>query len=241
MDGNPLLNPVGSLPPQVYWRRRLMVGVLVVLVLWFAWLTNPFKSGANAAQSGSHPPAATGAGTPSSSPTTTPSPTVTTAPTPTTPATAKATPAATVTSPKAAPTTTASPTPSLPKCPDASLTLAVSTDHRVYPAGALPKFTLDLANTGTTTCSVNVGSDSRDFTVTSGTDRIWSSSDCTKKTPNVAPFQAKESVGYTHVWNRQRSTPVGCAAQGTAARPGTYKVVAHVGGKTSAAAVFELR
>ena len=50
MEGNPLLNPVGSLPPQVYWRRRAMAGVLAVLVVWFVWSAFPGKGGgANAA------------------------------------------------------------------------------------------------------------------------------------------------------------------------------------------------
>ena len=232
MDSNPLLNPVGSLPPEVYWRRRAMAGVLAVLVVWFAWSELNGRSGANAAPSPRHPG------------TVTPAPT-TTSPTPTPTPTPAKTKAAKTTSKKAVAKTTPSvspkPTATVPRCPDAVIKLTVSSDHALYQAGELPHFALSVENTGSTSCTIDVGTAARSFRVTSGTDRIWSSSDCTKKTANVAVFKPKESVGYSHVWNRQRSSVVGCAAAGTAARPGTYKLVGKVGDLTSRGAVFALR
>ena len=77
--------------------------------------------------------------------------------------------------------------------------------------------------------------------MTSGSDRIWSSSDCTKNSPNVQVFsRPSRPSSYSHAWNRSRSSSAGCAAKGTEARAGTYKVTGHLGGLTSDIAVFRL-
>jgi hypothetical protein len=236
MDGNPLLNPVGSLPPQVYWRRRAMIGVLSVLVIWFAWGAFPGKSGANAAQgSGKSAKTAQSAGVPSTG--TTPAATPTAAATTPAPVVTTPAPAAVVTSPPA-PTTTAAKVPAAPKC--TSLDLTLTADHTLYTTGVMPHFVLTVTNVGSAACRADVGTSARNFLVTSGTDRIWSSADCTKTSANVAVFKAKQAVGYTHDWLRARSSAAGCAAHGTQARPGTYKVVAHVGDLTSNTVVFRL-
>src|SRR4051794_35304706 len=118
MDGNPLLNPVGSLPPEVYWRRRAMAAVLAILVGWFVWTEFNGHGGANAAPA------------PKKSSTVTPAPT-TTSPTPT------HTPAPAVTKAKAKPKTakhkvtvastrTAAPTAAATaRCPSSAIKLTV--------------------------------------------------------------------------------------------------------------------
>jgi hypothetical protein len=126
----------------------------------------------------------------------------------------------------------------VPKC--TAIGVSVSTDHTDYAAGVLPKFVLTVTNTGPAPCRVDVGTSARGFVVTSGSDRIWSSSDCTKTSPNVQVFAAKQAVSYSHSWNRSRSSSAGCAAKGTEGRPGTYKVTGHVGDLTSDIAVFRL-
>ncbi|MDX6211726.1 MAG: hypothetical protein QOF82_813 [Frankiales bacterium] len=225
MDSNPLLNPVGSLPPEVYWRRRALAGLLAVLVLWLAWSWfGGTSGGANAAQP--------------RKPTTTVTPTTTSqapAPVVTTAAPVVAT-KPTVTS--AAPTTTTP--PATPLCATSAIKITLTADHTLYPAGVNPHFVLTVSNIGSTACRLDVGTANRGFQVTSGTDRIWSSADCTKTAPNVATFKPKDVVGYAHTWTRQRSSAAGCAAAGTAARPGTYKVVAHLGALISSPVVFRL-
>jgi hypothetical protein len=237
MDSNPLLNPVGSLPPEVYWRRRAWAGILAVLVIWLAWSWLPGKGGgANAAQSQK---ATSGTGV-VASPTVTPTPVATTATTvaPVVPVVTTATqPPPTVTSPPPTGTGAAATTP---KCTGASLRITLTTDHTVYAAGVNPHFVLNVTNAGPAACLVDVGTTNRGFLVTSGTDRIWSSTDCTTTSPNVATFKPKDSVSYARNWTRQRSSAAGCAAAGTGARPGTYKVVAHLGDLISAPAVFRL-
>lgn len=233
MDGNPLLNPVGSLPPQVYWRRRALAAAVAVLVVWFAWSWLPGGGGgANAASPKKPKPTPTAAAT--SSPATTPA-----APSPTTAApttSAKPTIAATVTSP--APTHSTA--PAVAACTATSLKLTLSTDHTVYAKGAAPHFVLTVSNVGKTACRVDVGTANRGFLVTSGSDRIWSSLDCTKNSANMVVFKPGDTVSYARDWTRQRSSTGGCAAKGVDARPGTYVVRAHVGDLVTSRAVFRL-
>ena len=207
-----------------------------MLVLWLAWSAFPGKNHANAAQGPAKAKTPAAAVTPSATPTvavTTPPPAAAVSTTPPPAAAVVTSPAATTTAPPA-PTT-----PVVPLCQAVGVT--VSADHTVYAAAALPKFVLTVTNTSAAPCRVDVGTLARGFTVTSGSDRIWSSQDCTKNSPNVAVFAAKQSVSYSHVWNRARSSSAGCAAQGTLARPGTYKMAGHVGGLSSDIAVFQLR
>jgi hypothetical protein len=120
------------------------------------------------------------------------------------------------------------------------LKVTVAADHTVYAAGVDPHFVMTVTNVGAVACTVDVGTLNRGFVVMSGTDRIWSSNDCVKNTPNVQVFTPKAAVSYAHAWTRQRSSAAGCAAAGTGARPGTYTVRAHLGGLTTSIAVFRL-
>ena len=242
MTSDSLLHPVGSLPPEVYWRRRALAGVLAVLILWLAWTAFPGKNHANAAQGPAKARTPAAAVTPSAAP----APVVTTPPAPAVTTTPPA--AAVVTSPAATATATTPPVPAVPAVAAVAAValckavgVSISADHTVYAAGALPKFVLTVTNTSAAPCRVDVGTAARGFVVSSGTDRIWSSQDCTKNTPNVAVFAAKQSISYSHVWNRARSSSAGCAAQGTQGRAGTYRVSGHVGGLSSDVAVFQLR
>jgi hypothetical protein len=65
------MEPVGPLPPGVYWRRRLVVVVVAVLVVVFLWWLVAGRSSGG------------GGATPTPTPTNSPSPTPTTTPTPT--------------------------------------------------------------------------------------------------------------------------------------------------------------
>ena len=71
---------------------------------------------------------------------------------------------------------------------------------------------LTVVNDGAVACRLDVGTANRGFLVTSGNDRIWSSADCTKTSPNVATFKPGESVSYSH-------TGPGSARRPPAARP----------------------
>jgi hypothetical protein len=233
MDGNPLITPVGSLPPQVYWRRRALAAAVAVLIVWFAWSWFPGGGGAHAAGQPTKTPGAGASTSPAAAPTTTAVPAATTT-------AAKPAPVATVTSPAPATATTTSAAPTVAKCAASALLVTISTDHTAYSATAEPHFVLTVSNVGKTACQVDVGTANRGFEVHSGSDRIWASTDCTKKAANVVVFKPKDTVSYSSVWTRQRSSSAGCAAKGTGARAGTYVVEAHLGDLTTRKAVFRL-
>ncbi|MDM7991019.1 hypothetical protein [Arthrobacter sp. zg-Y877] len=203
--------------PGVYRRRRLVAGVLAVLLL----------VGLGFAVAG-----VVGALTPEkqAGPATVPAPTLSAPP---------ATPAAP--EPKASetpkPEETAKPASA---CPNESVSVAAVTDAPVYAAGAAPVLTLTVTNTGESACEINVGTSQMEFSVTSGSDRIFSSLDCQDGGEDflkkVEPG-ASETANFT--WERNRSAP-GCAAVASNPNPGTYAFTARLGETTSETAVFQL-
>ncbi|MCQ1951738.1 hypothetical protein [Arthrobacter sp. zg-Y238] len=222
MDGMGRQQPAGPRPgprrpsPAVYRRRRLVAGVLAVLLL--------VGLGFGVA-------AVIGALTPEKqtvADATVPSP-VLTAP--------AATPAAATKTPKA-PKPAA--TPSESACPAESVLVTAATDAQVYPAGAAPVLALTVTNTGESACEINVGTSQMEFSVASGSDRIFSSTDCQDGGEDylktVEPG-ASETANFT--WDRNRSAP-GCAAVASNPNPGYYVFTARLGEVTSETAVFEL-
>ncbi|MCC3289451.1 MULTISPECIES: hypothetical protein [unclassified Arthrobacter] len=202
--------------PAVYRRRRLVAGILAVLLL----------VGLGFAVAG-----VIGALTPEKqavADATVPSP-VLTAP--------AATPAAETKAPKA-PKPAA--TPSESACPAESVLVTAATDAQVYPAGATPILALTVTNTGESACEINVGTSQMEFSVASGSDRIFSSTDCQDGGEDylkkVEPG-ASETANFT--WDRNRSAP-GCAAVASNPNPGYYVFTAKLGEVTSETAVFEL-
>jgi hypothetical protein len=142
-------------------------------------------------------------------------------------------------------TPSASPTPSTPEtptCDQALVTVSASTDKAAYAAGETPLLSLKVTNGGKAACEVNLGTSQMEYTVTSGSDRIFSSVDCQVESGDlvktIAPGQS-ETANFP--WQRNRSVP-GCGA--VAAKPGAggayYMFVARLGTKSSSKAVFQL-
>lgn len=128
---------------------------------------------------------------------------------------------------------------STPACEPASLQVEMAADATTYPAGALPTFTIRLTNAGSTACLVDAGGAQRQILVTSGSDRIWASTDCAAGDPLqllLAPGQVDERQVQ---WDRVRSVE-GCAEGQAEALPGTYQAVLTLAGATAEPAVFGL-
>ncbi len=130
--------------------------------------------------------------------------------------------------------------PSGSLCPAGSVAVAAATDAEVYPAGATPVLTLTVTNTGSTACEINVGTSQMEFSVVSGSDRIFSSLDCQDGSRDlfkkVEPG-ATETANFP--WNRNRSAP-GCSAVASNPNPGYYMFTARLGEISSEQAVFQL-
>lgn len=202
--------PVGPLPVATYWRRR--AGVLAVVVVV------GFLVSALAGLRGAGPDRLRATGAPPATAT------------PTAGRTASASGAA-----SAAPAAAA-----VPACPDQVATVNASTDASVYPPGSTARLTLSIANTGSTACRRAVGRSAVEVVVTSGSDRIWSSDDCAPGgDAGETVLQPGQAVTTTVTWPGTRSAP-GCPPDHPAARPGTYRITARVGGLQVPGAVFRI-
>jgi len=213
------MHPVGRLPASTYWRRRgaLALGVVLVVLLVRS-CTGGASAPTRSALSATPRPGATPAATSLARPTATPVRTASAAP--------------------AAPPTQA---PAMAGCPDAALSLVSSTDQPSYAVGAAPALTLVVRNSGSVRCRRDLGSGIVELRVLSGSDRIWSSNDCsTGRGSDLRTLAPGESRSVQLTWSGLRSQP-GCAGDRAQARAGTYTLVARVGSLTRPGATFTIR
>lgn len=198
-----VLRPEGSLPPRVYWVRRVVVlvvavAVVVLLVIGVQALVRAVSGSGEDTPADAAPPTTSESSAP----------------------------------PEEEETGT-------PACEPAQLTAEMSADAASYPAGALPTFTLRLTNTGDQPCRVDAGGTQRQILVTSGSDRIWASTDCDPGEPLSLLLAAGQADERTVQWDRVRSVE-GCTPDQAAALPGTYQAVLTLAGVTAEPVVFGL-
>ena len=132
--------------------------------------------------------------------------------------------------------------PATPTCDQSLVTVSASTDKGAYAAGENPLLTLKVTNGGKVACEVNLGTSQMEYTVTSGSDRIFSSVDCQAESGDLVKTLAPgQSETANFPWQRNRTVP-GCGA--VSAKPGAggayYMFVARLGTKSSSKAVFQL-
>ena len=197
--------------PSVYRRRRLVVLLGLLLVIAVVWLliAQPWRGSAEPAAR----PAVTTA-TPS------PTPTVSVTPTPT-------------------PTPTPSGTPTIGPCDANVMTVESVTDSEVYASGVNPQLSIRLTNTGAVPCVINVGTSSQKFTISSGNDVWWRSTDCQTEPSDMivtlTPGQVVESTAPL-TWDRTRSNVSSCDAGDRERAPGggaSYHLGVEIGGIAS--------
>ncbi|GAA3963486.1 hypothetical protein GCM10023085_52620 [Actinomadura viridis] len=122
---------------------------------------------------------------------------------------------------------------------DVVVTMAVSRD--TYAAGDRPRFRVTAVNTGARTCRLDVGPGALDVRITSGPDRVWSSSACARG-PASSVKELRRGVPYaaTVSWDRRRSGE-DCEGERASARPGTYVATLKPDGYKVPRQVFRLR
>ncbi|MEU1971993.1 hypothetical protein ABZ477_10080 [Microbacterium sp. NPDC019599] len=207
----------------VYRRRRLMlvIGVLALTggIVWLL-IAQPWLSFAAVWE------AAVGDDeTPSSSPSVTRTVTTPSA-SPTPSATKTPTPEATT----PAPVGTAKP------CVTSDILVEALSDADTYAAGVNPKLSIRLTNEGEADCTLNVGTTTQKFTVTSGDDVWWRSTDCQSEPSDmIATLAAGQTVSSATpvVWDRTRSSVSTCDTGNRPAAPGggaSYHVTVEIGG-----------
>lgn len=207
--------------PAVYRRRRLAAALLALLVIGLVvWLVAapPWRS----------------------APTADPAPVA-----------SSAAPAPSATDVVPSPSPTASPSPSAPagpvECAPADITVEALSDKAEYGQGENPQLSIRLTNTSANPCTMNVGTSAQSFTVTSGSDVWWRSTDCQSEPSDMevtltAGQQVTSAAPLT--WDRTRSSVGSCDSERPFAPGGgaTYHLSVSIGGIPSAGtASFILR
>ena len=126
-------------------------------------------------------------------------------------------------------------------CAEGEVSVVATTEQATHGPSQNPLLIMTIKNTGTSECIVNVGTSQQEFTVMSGSDRIFSTADCLAD-PSDMEITMKpggsESARFT--WERVRSAP-GCKVVNAKPRPGWYGFTAKLGNVTSEKAGFELK
>lgn len=213
----------------VYRRRRLavFVGVIVLIAALAvgAWLmiAQPWADAAT-------------------QPTSSPTPTATESETPTPAATDESPSESPSAEPSAEPSVepTAEETPGAEPCHAQDVTVEAVTDAETYPAGSMPGFSILLTNQSSGSCTIDVGSATQIFTVTSGKDAWWDSRHCQANPSSmVVTLDAGQSVSNKEpvVWDRTRSDVGTCEQENRPRAPGggaSYHLAVSIGGFESA-------
>lgn len=228
-----MLHPVGSLPPSVYWRRRLaLIASLVALIAISAWVLHSGSGGKSpqtrAQQSSTTHPSTTAAVAPrvTSSVPTTPAPTTTT-PSPAGSSTsAKATAQSGVTVPVA--------------CTVSQLTLAAQANQPTYHVGDEPQLMLKVTNPGSAPCVQDLSDSHVELRVYNGESRVWGSHDCKIDPAQVSrTLAAHGSVTVSIIWSGLSSQP-NCAGTRQRVGAGSYTLYALLDGRMGQAAQFSM-
>lgn len=124
-----------------------------------------------------------------------------------------------------------------PECTAASVAVTAVTDATNYAAGVDPQLSLSLANISSADCVINAGTSQQVFTITSGADQIWTSTDCQTGAADLEVLlQAGQSVmGSSLTWDRTRSSPDTCSGgrEAVAAGGAAYNLSVSVAGIAS--------
>ena len=99
-------------------------------------------------------------------------------------------------------------------CSPEKILVEAITDKSAYEAAEQPQLSVTITNTGKNICVLNAGTAQQVFTITSGDELYWTSTDC-----QVDPIDAEVSLtpgtpissAVPIVWDRTRSSPETCA------------------------------
>lgn len=129
----------------------------------------------------------------------------------------------------------------LPACGNADVSVEALTDQSGYAADQNPQLSIRLTNTSAEDCTLNVGTTGQSFTITSGNDTWWRSTDCQSEPSDmVVTLAAGQSVtSATPVtWDRTRSSVDTCQNPNRAKAPAggaSYHLAVAIGGIPSGA------
>ena len=222
----------GRLPQRVYWFRRaiVLIGLVLVvsLLMWLISLAGGPKSATPAATKAA--PATTRTPSPPDSLEATALPA---------PASTSAAPATATDQPTTAPASSAPASAAAPAACDTGVLKLTIAGAGAVKAGTTDEFTVTVTNAGTDACTLTF--DGR-FTlkIVSGTDEIWSTGDCAQWAPTGShALAAGAAATWKPVWDRHRSQAT-CKTVATTLKAGTYVATVTLTGVAPAQVVFLL-
>lgn len=234
--------------PEVYRRRRIvaalaaliLLALLISLVVWIASLFGGGNDSASDPTTSSFSAPATSVASPSPSASATDEASASSSPSASGSESAEptASPSGTESALAAA---SESATPQAQECSSPDLSVSGGTDQTSYAADAQPVLELRVENLGEEPCVTNVGTAQQKFTITSGSDRIFSTEDCQVDGTDVNLMLepgVQETARFT--WDRTRSAP-GCAEVTATPGAGTYRLEVSLGDKTAQPVAFTLQ
>ncbi len=256
-----LWQPVGSQPPHVYWIRRGIVAVVVLLVLWLGWLTirallpnqesQVPEAGASPSQAAEPPRDSEAEGSAAntregaSMPGSTFNPDDSSKPNnpsnPDNPSNSDST---------SKPEETSSPGADQPESNDSEGTAACSessvelglTGSTKRPTGGNPlTFEVSVTNKSTAECTVDLNPESLELKVISGSDRVWTSKHCDSWISATSKkLKPQQTLKMNLTWPGRRSAD-GCKIKSETLFSGTYVATAQLGTTRSPKYVMRLR
>lgn len=123
-------------------------------------------------------------------------------------------------------------------CDPAVIVLTAVTDKTEYQAGENPLVSMTIVNSGTSACTLNVGTDAQLYSIVSGADPIWNSRDCqTDAAPLDQVLQpGVELTTQPFAWDRTRSSTDTCDSDRAQVSAGgaTYRLSVELGEAKSA-------
>jgi len=226
-----LTDPVGPESPQIYWVRRLMLLVVVVVVValviaGIAKLAGGSKeSAAPAASSFTPDPSWTDTAWASATPSASSS---AVSPSRSAPRTESPSPSALASTPSASST----------MCEGSQLSVKVTGDTKKPHVGDTETFTVEVSSS--TSCHWDTQKVKQTLTVTSGSDRIWSTDDCGSWGPKgVHEIKSKNPWTYKISWPTKRSTGK-CKLSQESLGAGYYVATVNIGGGPSGRFVMRM-
>ncbi|WP_238015381.1 hypothetical protein KZZ52_01370 [Dactylosporangium sp. AC04546] len=187
---------VGPLPAGVYWRRRAIVGGVLLIVVLMLWAS------CGRGDPGDNKTSGPASGAPTATATATAEPTIqvpTTGEAPTSSA-----------PPSSPPSSAPAVTSTVPLCADADLSLTAAPEQPVQFRGAYLKFFLRIKNTSNHDCVRDLGADFQELYLQVGASKIWSSDQC--DAPHGTELKTLKpgiEVEYSNTWNG-KATNNGC-------------------------------
>ncbi|MGC5257436.1 hypothetical protein ACPXCG_13870 [Gordonia sp. DT218] len=257
-----MIEPQGPLPPEIYWRRRIVaigggavaLALIIGLIIWAtgsngddpsnaaaassvasstAYSSEPTAESSDPSASGQVSGGGTGGGTDSSSSNGVPGEAAAGA--------SGSVAASSVPSPSGV-AQAPGPVPPSGLCPDANISVVLYTDKPTYSTGDQPVFTIVTTNAGLTDCTRDVGKAAQDVVVRTldGTRTLWSARDCSPlQTVNNVNLKPSQQVRDTITWSGTTSSP-GCDKPRVPIAVGAYQAIGKIGEKESAPITFNV-